>query len=294
LSSDCVRILVARHSVFYTPLLVTIAGGFLEDEGLEASYSVKPPNRSTFDLLAAGEVDIIQSAVSSNWSRMESGISDLPLHFAQINRRDGFWITGRTPEPFKWNTLEGSTLLADHGPQPLAMLRYAASLEKVVWNRVRVLDMGTSDDIEAAFRAGQGDFCHLQGPAAQGLEADGLGYVVGSVGQCLPMLSFSSLTARREYLMTSAAGAFMKGYREAISWLMTASAGEVASVLLPHFEKISIELLTASIKAYQDLGCWTDDPSIPEEQYDQSLEVFMAAGAISNKYLYRDVVVAPP
>ena len=84
------RILVSRHSAFYTPLIATVAGGFLAEEGLEASYGVLPTGRSARDLIRAGEVDIVQAAVSSNWGPMEKGESDLPVHFAQINSRDGY------------------------------------------------------------------------------------------------------------------------------------------------------------------------------------------------------------
>jgi len=53
-------------------------------------------------------------------------ISPLPVHFALINRRDGFFLTGRyRQETFEWKSLEKKTLLADHGAQPLAMPRCA-------------------------------------------------------------------------------------------------------------------------------------------------------------------------
>ncbi|MBP1686736.1 MAG: hypothetical protein H6Q33_2879, partial [Deltaproteobacteria bacterium] len=33
-----IRITAIRHSAFYSPVLATIAGGFLKEEGLEAVY----------------------------------------------------------------------------------------------------------------------------------------------------------------------------------------------------------------------------------------------------------------
>ena len=49
----------------------------------------------------------------------------------------------------------------------------------------------------AAFRSGAGDYVHLQGPAPQQLEADGVGHVVASVGEAIGPVAFSSLCARR-------------------------------------------------------------------------------------------------
>src|ERR1700678_1144080 len=119
-----IRIMASRHSAFYSPLLSCI--GFLRDEGHTVPYSVLGPQQRGYALLRDREIDIMQSAVSSNWKLREQGIEPLPVHFAQITQRDGFFITGRQPDgEFAWKSLEGKSLLADHGQQPLVMLRYA-------------------------------------------------------------------------------------------------------------------------------------------------------------------------
>ena len=53
--------------------------------------------------------------------------------------------------------------------------------------------------MEKAFREGQGDFVHLQGPAPQQLELDGAGRVVAALGEVIPPVAFSSLMATREF-----------------------------------------------------------------------------------------------
>src|SRR6266446_10887470 len=112
---DSLRIMVYRHSVFYSPLIATIAGGFLKDEGLDASYFQKPPERNQYEMFRQGEVDVMQAAVSTSWDPLSKGIRDIPVHFAQVNQRDGFFISARPGvEPFDWKQLEGARLLADH------------------------------------------------------------------------------------------------------------------------------------------------------------------------------------
>jgi hypothetical protein len=37
------RLMVYRHSAFYSPILSAIAGGFLPHEGFEPTYTVMPP-----------------------------------------------------------------------------------------------------------------------------------------------------------------------------------------------------------------------------------------------------------
>ena len=289
-----VRILVSRHAAFYTPLIATIAGGFLRDEGLASTYGIKPPGRGTFDIIAAGEVDVVQSAVSSNWTRMEKGIVDLPAHFAQINRRDGFWITARTDGSFEWRDLEGKTLLADHGPQPMAMLRYAAVQHGVEWSRVRLVDAGGPGEIDIAFRGGQGDFAHQQGPAPHQLEHDGVGKVVASVGKAIPPVAFSSMMASHEFLKTGAAKAFMRAYRRALVWIQKAPASTIAGKEGEYFPDVDRLVLTRAIEAYKGIGCWSVNPEIQEGEYDQALEVFLDTGSITKRHAFGEVVVPPP
>jgi NitT/TauT family transport system substrate-binding protein len=133
----------------------------------------------------------MQSAVSSNWKPREQGIEPLPVHFAQINQRDGFFIVGRQPDPeFQWKALEGRTLLADHGVQPLAMLKYAVKQNGVEWGKIKVIDAGTPDKMQAAFTGGSADYVHVQGPFA-------VGEVVASVGASMSPVAFSSLCCAR-------------------------------------------------------------------------------------------------
>ena len=94
------------------------------DEGHDVPYSVLGPGQRSYALIRDGQVDIMQSAVSSNWNARERGVEPLPVHFAQINTRDGFFLVGREPaHNFNWKDLEGRSILADHGLQRHAVLR---------------------------------------------------------------------------------------------------------------------------------------------------------------------------
>src|SRR5262245_6382568 len=129
------RIMASRHSAFYSPLLYTIV--LLRREGHDVSYGVLQPGQRTHQLLSEGTVDIMQSAVSSNWPLLERGVEPLPVHFAQINCRDGFFLVGRKADrAFEWKKLEGRTLRADHGLQPLVMLKYAIRHNGVDWQKI--------------------------------------------------------------------------------------------------------------------------------------------------------------
>jgi NitT/TauT family transport system substrate-binding protein len=287
--------MASRHSAFYSPLIATIAGGFLAEEGIEASYSLLPPAGGSHGLLQRGEVDIMQSAPASNWGPIEKDQQDLPVHFALINRRDGFFLAGRKPDPdFDWKSLERSSFIADHGAQPMLMLRYAAHVQGVDWDKIVVIDAGTVDEMDTTYRAGRGDYVHQQGPAPQQLEQEGIGHVVASVGAAMPEVAFSSLMATREFLASERARSFMRAYRKARLWVQETPAAAVAAKEASFFPKVNPQALAAAIGRYQQIGCWQGDPAITSELYEQALVVFLYGGAITRRHTLDEVVVAPP
>ena len=288
------RVMVSRHAAFYSPLISTIAAGFLKEQGLDATYSVLAPGQRSHELIRDGAVDVMQSAVSSNWKPLERGESPLAVHFAQINMRDGFFLAARTPNAsFEWKDLEGHTLLADHGGQPLAMLRYAAKCKGVDWSRIHVIDAGSPEKMIAAFRDGTGDFVHLQGPGPQQLEHDRAGHIVAAVGEAMPPVAFSSLCASRAFLETEACRAFVRAFANAKRWVREATAEEVTSKQASYFPAVESTALAAAIRRYQKLGCWDGGIEIPRDLYEQALNVFEHAGEIGSRHPYGDVCASP-
>src|SRR5262245_46402531 len=118
--SDAISIEFTRFSAFYSPLIATMAGGFLKDEGLTARYGVSAPGKSAIAGLLDGSVHVAQSAPSQGFGPLEQGKQPPALHFAQINERDGFFLAGRQADAsFSWDKLKGRKVIIDHGGQPL-------------------------------------------------------------------------------------------------------------------------------------------------------------------------------
>jgi NitT/TauT family transport system substrate-binding protein len=289
------RIMVSRHSVFYSPLIATIAAGFLERRGMSAEYGILAKGQRSSALIRDGSVDIMQSAVSSNWKPMEQGESPLPVHFAQINQRDGFFLVAREPDvSFEWNKLAGQAVLADHAAQPFVMLKYAARSNGVEWERVNAIDAGSPEEMTRAFRQGRGAYVHLQSPAAHQLECDGAGHVVCSVGASMPPVAFSSLCCSRDFAKTETHRRFVEAYGESREWVRTAPAEEVARAEAGFFEGHSVEALAAGIQHYQAVGCWGGGVEIPRDLYEQALNVFQAEGGLARRHPYEEVCPGGP
>jgi NitT/TauT family transport system substrate-binding protein len=290
-----IRIEFTRFSAFYSPLIATMAGGFLKAEGLEPRHSVSAPGKTAIAGLIDGSVHVAQSAPSASFGPLEQGRAPPALHFAQINEKDGFFLTGRSPDPaFAWDKLKGRKVLVDHGGQPMAMFKYACFKRGLDFSTMVAVDAGPTDKMIAAFQAGQGDFIHLQGPAPQRLEQEGIGHVVASVGEAIGPCAFSSLAAAREWLASDMAKAFMRAYRKARAWLIATPAAEVARAEASFFPGIDPAVLAATIAAYQKLGNWSPHVEITRPAFEATLDIFQHAGLITRRHRYEDVVAQPP
>jgi NitT/TauT family transport system substrate-binding protein len=290
-----IRIEFTRFSAFYSPLIATMAGGFLKAEGLEPKHSVSAPGKSAVAGLVDGSVHVAQSAPSHSFGALEQGKAPAALHFAQINEMDGFFLTGRSPDPaFTWDKLKGRKVLVDHGGQPMAMFKYACFKRGLDFGAITAIDAGPVDRMIAAFRAGEGDFIHLQGPGPQQLQHDKVGHVVASVGDAIGPCAFSSLAATRQWLASDMAKAFMRAYRKARAWLIGTPAAEVARAEAPFFAGTDPAVLEATIAAYQKLGNWTPHVDITRPAFEATLDIFQHSGLITKRHRYEDVVAQPP
>jgi len=290
-----IDIMAMRHSAFYAPLLVTMSGGFLDKEGLEHSYTVQTPDNPAPAALREGRAHLTQSAVATSFAALEAGEAIDLVHFAQINERDGFFIAGREAEPdFQWSNLVGKEVLVDHLFQPLAMFRYALHKEGVDEKHITIIDAGSVEEIDKAFRGGRGDYVHQQGPAPQQMELDGVAHVVASVGEVIGPVAFSSLCAHRDWLATDEATAFMRAYRKARQYIVDASADEIAVRVADFFPGIDPQVLSDTIVTYKKLGCWAPNPVIKLETYETLLDVFQYSGLITKRHAFNKCVVLPP
>jgi NitT/TauT family transport system substrate-binding protein len=290
-----INIRVLRHSAFYTPLLLTIKAGFLAQQGLQAHYDIATAENPVEAGLLSGEIHLAQSAVATSFALRERGEDNGLRHFAQINERDGFFLVQRdTGASFDWHDLIGQQVLVDHFFQPLAMFRYALHILEIDYKALDAIDAGDVESMDRAYRSGNGQFVHQQGPYAQQLEADGLGKVVAAVGDVIGPVAFSSLLASQDWLTTDMASAFIAAYRKGQQAAIAMSAEEIATLLADFFPKIDQAVLAATIASYQQLGCWTKEPGIARASFERALDVFEFSGLISRRFAYEEIISLPP
>ena len=282
-------------SALYSPLISTMTGGFLKEEGLDFEFTVSAPGVTAITALDDGSADVVQSTLSQGFNTLNKG--DLPkcVHFAQINEMDGFFLTGREKHPnFTWDKLEGAEVLVHHGGQPMTMFKYACFKAGIDMNKIKIIDAGNGGEMDKAYRAGTGQFIHQQGPAPQQLEADGVGHVVTALGPVIGACGFSSLAARPEWLESEEAKAFTRAYIKTRNYMNDASAAEIAAAEKPLFPTIDEAVLSDCIHTYQNMGVWTRHIDITDDGYNAMLDIFEYDGMLKTRYAYDQVCARPP
>jgi NitT/TauT family transport system substrate-binding protein len=287
--------MASRHSAFYSPMICTIAGGFLEKEGLSGEYHVVEPGGNSGMAVAEGRMDVAQAAVSASWGPLDNGSKAPFAHFAQINRYDGFFIAAREADSdFSWNKLLKGKFLHVHGGQPEAMLRYGAHKMGVDLDAVDDIDSPGGDEMMAQWRAGEGDYFHEQGSFPQQLEHDGQANIVASVGEAVGPVAFSSLVGRWDWLETDDAKRFAAAFRASREWVNTADPADIAKAEASFFPDMAESAIAAAVGTYQKLGTWSGDIAIEPDLYEAALDVFEHSNMVGSRHAYGDVVVAPP
>jgi NitT/TauT family transport system substrate-binding protein len=284
-----------RHSAFYSPYLMTMAGGHLKRAGFDVDYRVQTPDNLVHDRLLDGSCHVSQSAVAASFADFNRNPADPgPVrHFAQINSRDGFFIASRKPyNDFSWQDLIGKTILVDHFFQPLAMFRYALHKQNINESDLNIVDAGDVKQMDAAFRTGRGDFIHQQGPAPQQLEAEGLAHVVASVGDAIGPVAFSSLCAHRDWLNTDMASTFFSVYQQALHQCNEESPQSLARQLQGYgfLTEIDFSVLASTIATYQALGCWNRNGEIGTGEFEILLDVFSYSGILEQRPGYAQLI----
>ncbi|MBT4450307.1 MAG: ABC transporter substrate-binding protein [Gammaproteobacteria bacterium] len=287
-----INIMALRHSAFYAPLLMTIKGGYLSKQGLDPIYTVATPDNPIDQNLRAGTAHLSQTAPAISFAALEKGLELDIVHFASINDRDGFYLTAREPtENFQWSDLEGQDVLVDHLFQPHATLRYAMFLNGADFDKVNVIDAGNVEQMDKAFRSGQGAYVHQQGPAPQQLENDGEGFIVASIGEAIGPVAFSSLCATHEWLKTDMAEAFLVAYQQAMTDIIDMPSIQIANTIHDFLPNIDKDVLVTTLDDYKKLDTWKSNISINTNSYENLLKVFLHSGYITKAHPMESCIV---
>ena len=288
------RLMDTYRNLFYTPLYVAVAGGFFYDEGLNVEFSTVPDGDSATEMLRAGAVDIAQTGISRSLMDLDVGREDAPLHVAEINQRDGFFLLSRHyVESWSWEKLEGSTLIpvgftpVPWNPLKAVLINHGVDLDSI--NLVR--DVSAVEAIKL-FRKGGADYLHILHPYAQSLIDDGVGHLVASLGPELGYICYSSFAAAPRFIdsHSDTVQAFVNGFQKALEWVDMNGELAIAERVSSFFPDNPQEVLARAIYQYKSQKTWPQDTLIGKDGYDAMRDILIEGGLVSCRHPYERLV----
>ena len=289
-----VRLSEVTHSVFYAPMYAALKQGFFEEEGLTVELSNGGGADKVMTAVLSNQVDIGLAGPEACIYVLIEGREDYPKVFAQLTKRDGSFLVGRTQEAFDWNDVKGTTVIGGRkGGMPEMTLEYVMRQNGVVPNVDAVVDTSVQFNMMAgAFTGGNGDYVALFEPTATEVELEGKGYVLTSIGQESGEIPYTAFFAAQSYIdanpevIQSFTNAMAKGQ----VWVQEHSAEEIAEAIVDQFPSTSLEVLTLVAQRYKDIDAWNATPVMKEEALERLQTVMETAGELSQRVEFTDLV----
>ena len=288
------------HSVFYAPHYAALEKGFYADEGLELSIDVAQGSDKCMTALLSNNADIVLLGpetgifVYNEGKKNDKNFSDTPIIFAQCTRRAGNFLVSRTNDTnFHWSDVKGKTIIGGRSyGMPQMVLEYILRNNDIIpgvdTEIITSLDFPST---AGAFIGGAGDYTVEFEPSATGIENEGRGYVVASLGAEV-QVPYTVFMATPKYLKENPdiiqkfANAVYRGEQ----WVSNNSAKDVAEAIQPQFSDFSIADLTKIIERYKSVDTWNTDPVLKEEDYNLLQDIMIEGEAMSERVPYNETV----
>lgn len=293
-NSSRVRLRVAFRNMFYTTIYAAVEGGFLAAEGLDIDFSHIPAGQSSTDLLKSGDIDITQSGISRSFMDLDAGSDSPPLHIAEINQRDGFFLLSReTTDDWTWADLVGKTLIpVGFTPVPYTTLQAAMRWHGVDPASVHLLGGLSAEQMLSGFRNGDADYLQVPYPFAGQLVNEGTGHLAATLGRESGYVCYSSFAATPSYVEQNpeTVQRFVNGYARAQQWIARNEPEVVADCIAPVFPEYDRALLADGVRRYKAAGVWATDPMIGREGFGRMRDALITGGLVQGAHPYEKIV----
>ena len=290
-----VRLNEVTRSVFYSPQYVAIALGYFSEKGIEIELTTGQGADKVMTAVLAGQSDIGFAGPEASIYIYNEGKSDYAQVFAQLTKRDGSFLVSKTKtENFSWDDLRGKTVIPGRkGGVPYMTFEHVLKQNGLDPANDLVLDDSIKFDLMAgAFAGGNAEYVTLFEPTASMTEAQGVGYIVASVGEESGEIPYTAYFAKKSYieqneqLIQDFTDAIYKGQQ----WTETHSAREIAELIQDFFPDTDLDMLESSIQRYKDIDAWNQTPVLTEESFNRLQDVMEEAGELDKIADYSKVV----
>ncbi len=283
------------HSIFYAPMYVAFEEGYFEDEGLKVNLVNGLGADKTMTAVLSGDCDIGFMGAEASIYVYNEGAEDYVVNFAQLTQRAGNFLVSRDlKEDFKWDNIKGKTVVAGRaGGMPQMVFEYILKKQgidpKTDLNMVQNIDFGLTAQ---AFSSGQGDYTVEFEPAATGLELEGMGKVVASLGVESGKVPYTSFSVKKSYLEKNkdVIQGFTNAIQKGMDYVASHTPKEIAKVIQPQFKETDAQKLEMIVTRYYDQDTWKGDLIFEEASLTLLQDILEDAGVLDKRVPYQDIV----
>ena len=280
-----VRLNEVTHSVFYAPQYVAMSLGFFADEGLNVELTNGGGADKVMTAVVSGSADIGLAGPESCIYIYNQGKDDHPVIFAQLTKRDGSFLVGRTGGSFSWEDLRGATVIGGRkGGVPEMTLEYVMKQNGVVPQVDAVVDTSVQFNMMAgAFTGGSGDYVTLFEPTATQVELAGQGVILCSIGTESGLIPYTAYFANQSWLRENSdtAQRFVNAVARAQQWVSEHTDREVAQAICDQFPDTDLDILERVTARHRAIDAWNTTPVMEQDALERLETVMEQAGELS-------------
>lgn len=290
-----VRLQEVAHSIFYAPMYVALEESYFEEEGLDVELKNGNGADKVMTAMIAGEADIGFMGPEATIYVYNEGNENYGVNFAQLTQRAGNFLVGRGADPdFKWSDLKGKTVIGGRaGGMPQMVFEYILKMNgldpKKDVNIIQNIDFGVTAE---AFVGGTGDYTVEFEPHATGVEKDGSGAVIASLGVDSGYVPYTCFSALESYMNEhpDVIQSFVKGIQKGLDYVNSHSSEEIAKIIQPQFEETDFDTLKTIVERYHSQDTWKKDTVFTEEAFELLQNILEEAGVLEKRVDYDDLV----
>ena len=283
------------HSIFYAPQYAAIELGYFKDQGIDLSLVNGAGADKVMTALVSGDADIGFMGSEASIYTYANGASDYAVNFAQLTQRAGNFLVGRQPDPaFQWSKLKGTKVLGGRaGGMPQMVFEYILKKNGMDPKTDLTIDQSIQFGLTAAaFTSDQSDYTVEFEPFATGLELEGNGYVVASLGTDSGYVPYTAYCAKRSYLAMhpDLIQKFTNALQKGMDYVNSHTAEEIAKTIQPQFAETPLENITKIVKRYQEQDTWKENLVFEKSSFELLENILEEAGELPERVPYEDLV----
>lgn len=290
-----VKVAEVAHTIFYAPAYVAISKGYFEEENIKIDLTLASGADKVTAAVLSGDVDIGFCGSEATIYVYNSGEKDYLVNFARLTKRDGSFLVSRKKyDNFTLEDLKGKTVIGGRkGGMPEMTFEWALKENGIDPEKDLIIDTSVAfAAMEGAFIGGDADFVTLFEPNASSVEKQGLGYVVGYVGNWGGEVPYTAYNAKKSFIKENPQ--IIKGFTKAIDkglkYVKNTDSNIIAKDIQEFFPELSLDDLTLIIERYKTNDAWPDSTDITKEEFDHIQEIMISSNELDKKAPYDKLI----